>query len=110
MEETLFTAARRVVRNIRIDDERHGGLLSRDTINSNEILARYVEDEEFKLKQGPAQHAVYNGIHFTYRSDKDLIKNAKELGAKPTDTILIWTPGHAHATSCIVGQFDDKSS
>jgi hypothetical protein len=49
-EETLFTAARRLVRFIRVDDERDGGLLSKETIIANETLARMVEKEERRLK------------------------------------------------------------
>ena len=49
-EETLYTAARRIVRFIRVDDERNGGLLSTETIQANETLARMVEDEERRLK------------------------------------------------------------
>ena len=45
-EETLYTAARRIVRFIRVDDERNGGLLSTET------LARMVEDEERRRKVG----------------------------------------------------------
>lgn len=44
--ETLHTAARRIVRFIRGDDHAHGGLLSVQTIKANEILARQVEDHE----------------------------------------------------------------
>lgn len=37
-EETLLTAARRIVAYIRIDDSTHGGLLSLDTIKAAEML------------------------------------------------------------------------
>jgi hypothetical protein len=37
-EETLETAARRIIRFIRIDDAAHGGLLSRDTIRAADTL------------------------------------------------------------------------
>ena len=50
-EETLFTAARRVVRFLRGDDHAHGGLLSRDTIQANEILAIQVEREERRTQR-----------------------------------------------------------
>jgi hypothetical protein len=42
-EETLETAARRVVRLIRIDDAKHGGLLSLDTIKAAETLNRQLD-------------------------------------------------------------------
>lgn len=42
-EETLLTAARRVVRFFRID-ENHGGLISLDTIQAVEILDRMVRE------------------------------------------------------------------
>lgn len=48
-EETLFTAARRMMRFVRID-ESHGGLLSEQTIIANETLARMVEKEERRQK------------------------------------------------------------
>jgi hypothetical protein len=38
MQETLETAARRVIRFIRIDDNMHGGLLSRDSITAVDTL------------------------------------------------------------------------
>ena len=44
--ETLLTAARRIVRFVRIDDHREGGLLSLDTIKASETLAMQVEIEE----------------------------------------------------------------
>jgi hypothetical protein len=37
-EETLETAARRIIRFVRIDDAAHGGLLSRDTIRAADTL------------------------------------------------------------------------
>ena len=40
--DNLFTAARRIVRFIRGDDQHHGGLLSQDTIEANELLAKHV--------------------------------------------------------------------
>jgi hypothetical protein len=39
-EETLETAARRVIRFVRSDDHAHGGLLSKDTIMAVETLDR----------------------------------------------------------------------
>ena len=51
-EETLFTAVRRIIRFIRVDDERHGGLLSQETIQAAEILAREVDKTEKQMKQG----------------------------------------------------------
>lgn len=49
-QETLLTAAKRVVRFIRVDDERDGGLLSRATVQANETLARMIEQEERNAK------------------------------------------------------------
>jgi len=49
-EETLLTAAKRIVRFIRADDEHDGGLLSQDTIAANETLAKMIENEEKKAK------------------------------------------------------------
>jgi hypothetical protein len=43
-EETLLTAARRVVRFVRID-ETHGGLLSLDTVKAIETLDKQVRRE-----------------------------------------------------------------
>jgi hypothetical protein len=37
-EETLETAARRIIRYVRVDDAAHGGLLSRDTIKAADFL------------------------------------------------------------------------
>lgn len=48
--DNLLTAARRVVRFLRIDDERGGGLLSQETIQANETLARHVETMEKVIK------------------------------------------------------------
>jgi translation initiation factor 2B subunit (eIF-2B alpha/beta/delta family) len=56
-EETLFTAARRISRFIRVDDERHGGLLSQDTIQANETLIREIDREEKRLKAEAAEKA-----------------------------------------------------
>ena len=52
--DSLFTAARRIVRFIRIDDEAHGGLLSQATIEANGILARHVDKEEKRIKAAMA--------------------------------------------------------
>ena len=45
-EETILTAARRIVRFVRIDDHMHGGLLSRDTIRAADTLDREVKRAE----------------------------------------------------------------
>lgn len=50
-EDNLFTAARRVMCNVRADEENSGGLLSRETIKSNEILARHLESEEKRIRE-----------------------------------------------------------
>lgn len=47
--ETLLTAAKRVVRFIRIDDQHDGGLLSRQTIDAGETLAREIEKMEARI-------------------------------------------------------------
>ena len=53
-EETLETAARRIIRFIRVDDVAHGGLLSRDTIRAADTLEqelrRYQAAEKRKQK------------------------------------------------------------
>ncbi len=53
--DNLFTAARRIVRFVRGDDERHGGLLSQDTIQANEHLARHVDIMDKVLKKFSTQ-------------------------------------------------------
>jgi bisphosphoglycerate-independent phosphoglycerate mutase (AlkP superfamily) len=42
-DETLETAARRVVRFVRSDEHAHGGLLSKDTIQAVETLDRQLQ-------------------------------------------------------------------
>jgi hypothetical protein len=54
-EETLITAARRIVRFIRADDSTHGGLLSLDTIRAAETLAMQVEIEEGRVKRATSK-------------------------------------------------------
>lgn len=44
--ETILTAARRLVRFVRIDNEQHGGLVSRETIVAADTLDREVKREE----------------------------------------------------------------
>jgi hypothetical protein len=53
-EETILTAARRVVRFARGDDHQHGGLLSLDTIQAVETLAQQIEAEEKREKRARA--------------------------------------------------------
>ena len=48
-EDSLFTAARRVLRNIRAD-EAGGGLMSRETVMAAEALARHVEVAEQRIR------------------------------------------------------------
>lgn len=50
-EDSLFTAARRLVRNVRVDDASGGGLLSVETIKANEIVARHLEAEEREIRE-----------------------------------------------------------
>lgn len=49
-DETLHTAARRVMRNLRIDETIGGGLLSIDTLHSMSILDIQIEKENDRLK------------------------------------------------------------
>lgn len=49
-DETLHTAARRVMRNLRIDETIGGGLLSIDTLHSMSILDIQIEKENERLK------------------------------------------------------------
>lgn len=39
-EETLLTAARRLIRNVRVDDAAHGGLMSRETVVAADLLEK----------------------------------------------------------------------
>lgn len=50
-EDNLFTAARRVMQSVRVDDERDGGMLSRNTLKANEALARHIRDFEKAIKE-----------------------------------------------------------
>jgi hypothetical protein len=91
-EETLLTAARRVVRFVRGDDERHGGLLQQDTIQANETLAVQVSLAERAEKQGPVRFAVLNSVCFTYRTEADMHRNVKMLGGLPGDSVKLYNP------------------
>lgn len=44
-EETLFTAARRVVRFFRIDETRGGGLISTETVRAIDTLQKMLDRE-----------------------------------------------------------------
>ena len=48
--DNLFTAARRLARSIRIDEE-HGGLLSTETVKASEHLQRHLRAEEQRIKE-----------------------------------------------------------
>ncbi len=48
--ETLLSAARRLLRLVRINNERDWGLISNDTSSAAEILARMIEEEVKKEK------------------------------------------------------------
>ena len=50
-EETLLTAARRLVRFVRVDNGAHGGLISMDTTQAVETLAIQVQQETARLKR-----------------------------------------------------------
>ena len=49
--DNLLTAARRLVRFVRVDDERSGGLLSQKTVEAADTLWRHVEAETRRLKR-----------------------------------------------------------
>lgn len=49
-EETLFTAARRAVRDFNIDMDNHGGLISVHTQQSMLTLSKKVEEETKRQK------------------------------------------------------------
>lgn len=57
-EETILSAARRVVRYWRID-EAHGGLTSRDTMIAMDILQNQIEKET--VRQREAESAAAEG-------------------------------------------------
>ncbi len=52
-EDNLFTAARRVLRNIRADDAQ-GGLMSVETVKASEWLSRKLDEEERAIKKAYA--------------------------------------------------------
>ncbi len=56
-EETLETAAYRVVRFIRVDDARHGGLLSLDTIKAVETLDYQLQTARARQKREEKKQA-----------------------------------------------------
>jgi hypothetical protein len=49
-EETLHTAARRVMRNLRIDETKGGGMLSIETLHSMATLDIQIEKENERQK------------------------------------------------------------
>lgn len=49
-EETLHSAARRVMRNLRIDETKGGGMLSIETLHSMSILDIQIEKENERQK------------------------------------------------------------
>lgn len=51
MDETILTAARRIVRMVRVDDQAHGGLLSIQTIQAANLLEQQITIEEAKAKK-----------------------------------------------------------
>lgn len=55
-QESVFTAARRVLRFIRIDLE-HGGLISRDTLAALDTLEREINCEAARAKRAPSPGA-----------------------------------------------------
>ena len=59
-EETLLTAARRIVRFLRID-EADGGLLNLETIKAAYVLAKEVDKEVARLKRVNPKDPQING-------------------------------------------------
>lgn len=57
-EETLHTAARRVMRNLRIDETKGGGMLSIETLHSMSTLDIQIEKENERMRQVRAQAAA----------------------------------------------------
>lgn len=49
-EETLHSAARRVMRNLRIDETKGGGMLSIETLHSMSILDIQIQKENERQK------------------------------------------------------------
>lgn len=49
-EETLHSAARRVMRNLRIDETKGGGVISIDTLHSMATLDIQIEKENARQK------------------------------------------------------------
>lgn len=56
-EETLLSAARRLVRFIDIDEASHGGLISRATLPAVETLRIQVQRETLRLERAAAESA-----------------------------------------------------
>ena len=52
-QETLLTAARRLLRNVTVDSETHGGLLSRESLKSGELLRAQILAEERRQRRAP---------------------------------------------------------
>jgi len=90
----MFTAARRVVRDARSDNEAHGGLLSRETMRSVEILARWVEKENHRLKieAEPKVDVVWQGLRWACR-ETEIVDKAMQRGAAAGDDIVVLRPG-----------------
>jgi hypothetical protein len=57
-EETLISAARRLVRFVRIDASQGGGLLGQDTIQAAEVLDIQLTQEQKRLAQQIEQAQV----------------------------------------------------
>lgn len=78
MEDNLLHSARRVVRFFRIDDERHGGLITRDTIHAVNTLAKMIEREEKRIKDSEGSHEYGSQTQASEESGQG--QNAKGQG------------------------------
>ena len=54
IDETLIHAAQRVIRFVKIDDTKNGGLLSRETIKATDALNRMVMQETARNSDTPS--------------------------------------------------------
>ena len=68
-EETLLTAARRLVRFMRID-ETHGGLVTEDTIKARETLDKMVSKYEKIEGIDQLMEELKNGIRYETTRDR----------------------------------------
>ena len=78
-EETLLTAARRVVRFFNIDNTSGGGLISIDTTTAVETLDKMVREADLRAKQEAAMEE--KRVQWT----KELIDNFLSSGSEPAE-------------------------